>query len=146
MLALFIWGFALYGICVMLWRIFRFLMSKSRKRVPVTAVMIVQEGASYMEGILRTLTTAEPFVGSQLEILVIDCGSRDETTRIVEAISSRRPTIRLLHAQGVDPYQAMMPHLAQRTRHVPCIFDLRGRVSPQEVVPTLAGFWSELGL
>ncbi|MBL0385496.1 hypothetical protein JJB07_02440 [Tumebacillus sp. ITR2] len=145
MLALFIWGFALYGFCVMLWRLFRFLMSKSRRGVPVTAVMIVQEGASYMEGILRTLTTAEPFVGRELEIVVIDCGSHDETVRIVEGISRRRPSIRLVHAHG-DPYAAMLPWLSRSNRHVPCIFDLRGRVSPREVVPTLAGFWSELGL
>jgi hypothetical protein len=141
-LALFIWGFALYGLTVLLWRVVRYLMQRSRQGVAVTAVLIVQEGASYMEGILRTLTTAEPFVGRELEIVVIDCGSRDETVRIVEAMAHRRPTIRLVHAHG-DPYAALLPWLSRRARAVPCIFDLRESVSPLDVVPTLAAFWTD---
>jgi hypothetical protein len=140
--ALFIWGFALYGMFVLLWRIVRFLMQRSRQGVPITAVLIVQEGASYMEGILRTLTTAEPFVGRDFEIIVIDCGSRDETVRIVEAMAHRRPTIRLVHARG-EPYEVMKPWLTRRARTVPCIFDLRENVSPLDVVPTLAAFWAD---
>lgn len=143
MLALFIWGFALYGFVVLLWQIVRYFLHQGRQRIPITAVLIVHEGASYMEGILRTLTTAEPFARRNLHILVIDCGSADETVHIVEAMSRKQPAITLARTVE-DPYQAMIPWLQAHQRSVPCLFDLRaGQVSPLEVVPTLAAFWAE---
>lgn len=143
MLALFIWGFALYGIFVALWKLVRFLILRQKRSIPVLAILIVQEGAAYIEGILRTLTQAEPFAGRDLEILVLDCGSQDETARIVEAIASKRGTIRLIRAAD-DPYQEAALFLRQKNnRAIHCLFDLRGKVSPQEVVPVLASFWQD---
>ncbi|MGZ4106064.1 MAG: hypothetical protein ACXVP5_11350 [Tumebacillaceae bacterium] len=142
MLALIIWGFALYGIFVALWKLVRYWIQKSKRGVPVTAILLVQEGASYIEGILRTLTTAEPFSGRDLDIVVIDCGSRDETTRIVEAITRKSGTVSLIRAQG-EPFAELVPVAAKNASSVQCIFDLRGKVAPHEVVPTLAAFWSD---
>jgi hypothetical protein len=141
-LALFIWGFALYGIFVALWKMVRYWIQRNRRGVPVTAILVVKEGASYIEGILRSLTTAEPFVGRDLEVVVIDCGSNDETARIVEAIAKKRWSVHLVRAND-DPYHHLPLLLGQRGRGVPCIFDLRGKVSPLEVLPTLAAFWSD---
>jgi hypothetical protein len=142
-LALFIWGFALYGIFVALWKALRFWVQKSRRGVPVTAILVVREGASYIEGILRTLTTAEPFCGRDFEVVVVDCGSRDETVRIVESIAGKSGTVRLLRLEGDDLHNALKELFSERGRGVQCVFDLRGKVSPLEVVPTLAAFWSE---
>ena len=142
MLALFIWGFALYGIFVALWNLLRTLMKRRKRGVPVTAILVVQEGASYIEGILRTLTTAEPFAGRDLDIVVIDCGSRDETVRIVEAIAKKRGTVSLVQIEG-EPYGPLATIFSQAGRNVQCVFDLRGKVSPLDVVPTLAAFWSD---
>jgi hypothetical protein len=141
-LALLIWGFALYGIFVALWKVVRYLIQKSKRGVPVTAILVVQEGASYIEGILRTLTTAEPFSGRDLDIVVITCGSHDETARIVEGIARKRGTVCLIQAAG-EPYAELVTIAAQKGRSVQCIFDLRGKVAPHEVVPTLAAFWSD---
>ncbi|ARU60456.1 hypothetical protein CBW65_04750 [Tumebacillus avium] len=143
MLALFIWGFALYGIFVALWNAVRFLAQKNRRGVPVTAILVVREGASYIEGILRTLTTAEPFCGRELDVVVVDCGSRDETAKIVESIAQKRGTVRLVRAESDDPAQALPAVFGSKGRSVHCVFDLRGKVSPLEVVPTLAAFWSD---
>ncbi|TCP57815.1 glycosyl transferase family 2 [Tumebacillus sp. BK434] len=143
MLALFIWGFALYGIFMALWKAVRFMAQRNRRGVPVTAILIVREGASYIEGILRTLTTAEPFCGRELEVVVIDCGSRDETVKIVESIAQKRGTVSLIRAGGEDPALSLPALFGSRGRSVHCLFDLRGKVSPLEVVPTLAAFWSD---
>lgn len=142
MLALIIWGFALYGVFVALWKVVRYLMQKSKRGVPVTAILMVQEGASYIEGILRTLTTAEPFSGRDLDIVVIDCGSRDETVRIVDGIARKHGTVCLIRAHD-DPYEHLPDVSSGMGRSVQCIFDLRGKVAPYEVVPTLAAFWSD---
>jgi len=139
-LALFIWGFALYGLFVALWKLARLLLQRTKRGVPVTAVLIVKEGASYIEGILRTLTTAAPFTDRELTILVIDCQSRDETTHIVEAISHKRGSITLLAATD-DPYSLLTSYLHTQAHTVQCVFDLRGGCSPLDVVPTLAAFW-----
>ena len=143
MLALFMWGFALYGMFVALWKLVRYLIVRSKRGVPVTAILVVEEGASYIEGILRTLTTAEPFVGRDLDIVVIDCGSKDDTVRIVEALAEKSGTIRLICTEE-EPYMEVPRLLYSNTRSVICLFDLRGKVSPLEVVPMLAAFWSEL--
>jgi hypothetical protein len=141
-LAFLIWGFALYGLFTMFWKIVRYGMIRCRRGVPVVAVLIVREGASYIEGLLRTLTTAEPFVGRDLEVVVIDCGSQDETVQIVERIASRRYTVRL--AQSAGDAEATVAELLRRAgRSVQCVFDLRGKIKPGEVVPTLAAFWSD---
>ncbi|MCX7569490.1 hypothetical protein OS242_05910 [Tumebacillus sp. DT12] len=142
MLALLIWGFALYGLFIVVWKLLRHWMIQSRRGVPVTAILIVREGASYIEGLLRTLTTAEPFVGRDLEVFVVDCGSQDETARIVEAISSKRYTVRLLAADG-DAEGQIAGILRRKGRGVQCVFDLRSKMRVEEVVPTLAAFWSD---
>ena len=136
------WGFALYGMFVALWKLVRYLIMRSKRGVPVTAVLVVEEGASYIEGILRTLTTAEPFVGRNLDIVVIDCGSHDETVRIVDALSEKSGAIRLICTEE-EPYMEVPRLLYANTRNMLCLFDLRGKVSPLEVVPTLAAFWSQ---
>ncbi len=143
MLALFIWGFALYGIFMALWKAVRFFVHKHRRGVPVTAILVVAEGASYIEGILRTLTTAEPFCGRELAVVVLDCDSRDETARIVESIAKKRGTVSLVRVVEGDLTKAMAPLFGTDGRSVHCVFDLRGKVSPLEVVPTLAAFWSD---
>ncbi|HEU4964922.1 MAG TPA: hypothetical protein VFV52_13840 [Bacilli bacterium] len=140
MLALFIWGFALYGIFVVLWKIMRALILKQKRSLPVLAVLIVHEGASYIEGILRTLTQAEPFAGRDLQILVLDCGSRDETAHIVEAIARKHGTVRLVRT-AADPYHEATRELQKHSRTIQCLFDLRGKIDPLAVVPTLASFW-----
>ena len=137
------WGFALYGMFVALWKLVRYLIVRSKRGVPVTAILVVEEGASYIEGILRTLTTAEPFVGRDLDIVVIDCGSKDDTVRIVEALAGKSGTICLICTEE-EPYMEVPRLLYSNTRSVFCLFDLRGKVSPLEVVPMLAAFWSEL--
>jgi Glycosyl transferase family 2 len=141
-LALFMWGFALYGMFVALWKLLRYLIARSKRGVPVTAVLVVEEGASYIEGILRTLTDAEPFVGRDLDIVVIDCGSKDETVHIVEALAEKSGTIRLIRTEE-EPYMEVPRLLYANTRSVLCLFDMRGKVKPLEVVPTLAAFWSD---
>ena len=143
MLALFKWGFALYGMIVALWKLVRYLIARSKRGVPVTAVLVVEEGASYIEVILRTLTTADPFVGRDLDIVVIDCGSKDETVRIVEALAEKSGTIRLIRTEE-EPYMEVPRLLYANTRSVLCLFDMRGKVKPLEVVPTLSAFWSDL--
>ncbi|ASS73908.1 hypothetical protein CIG75_02230 [Tumebacillus algifaecis] len=143
MLALFIWGFALYGLFVALWKIVRFWVQKNRRGVPVTAILVVAEGASYIEGILRTLTTAEPFCGRELDLVVVDCGSRDETVKIVESIANKRGTISLVRVGREDPTHELAALIGNKGRSVQCVFDLRSKVSPLEVVPTLAAFWSD---
>ena len=142
MLALLIWGLALYGLFTAGWKIARHWMMRSRRGMPVTAVLIVRDGASYIEGILRALTTAEPFIGRDLDVFVIDCGSEDETARIVEAISSKRYSVRLVDHDG-DPEGRIAEILRRPGRGVQCVFDLRGKVRADEVVPTLAAFWSD---
>jgi hypothetical protein len=142
-LALFVWGFALYGIFVAMWNAVRYWLQLRKKGVPVTAVLVVQEGASYIEGILRTLMTAEPFVGRDLSVVVIDCGSHDETARIVEAISHKCGTISLVRIDDGDPYRSLADLLKKNGHSVQCVFDLRGKITPGEVVPTLAAFWSD---
>ena len=137
------WGFALYGMFVALWKLVRHLIMRSKRGVPVTAILVVEEGASYIEGILRTLTTAEPFVGRDLQIVVIDCGSQDETVRIVEALAEKSGTISLIRTDE-EPYMEVPRLLYANTRTVACIFDLRGKVSPLDVVPTLGAFWNEM--
>jgi len=142
-LALLIWGFALYGIYVALWKLVRVSIRRRERQVPVTAILIVKEGASYIEGILRALTTAEPFVGRELHVVVIDCGSRDETVRIVEGIASKRGTVSLLRVEQ-EPLPAIGSVITGKSKSVQLLFDLRGnKVSPFDVVPTLAAFWSD---
>src|SRR3569833_146123 len=128
---------------VALWKLVRYLIARSKRGVPVTAVLVVEEGASYIEGILRTLTTADPFVGRDLDIVVIDCGSKDETVRIVEALAEKSGTIRLIRTEE-EPYMEVPRLLYANTRSVLCLFDMRGKVKPLEVVPTLSAFWSDL--
>lgn len=140
MLALFIWGFALYGFAMAIWQLLVYAMRENKRGVPVTAILVVKEGAVYMEGLLRTLTTTEEFMRRDLNIIVVDCGSRDETGTIVEKFSQTATNVQLFRTK--HPQDVLLDVVLQEDA-MSCVFDLRGRVAPSEVVPTLAAFCCE---
>jgi len=140
MLALFIWGFALYGFAVAIWQLMVYVMREHRRGIPVTAILVVKEGAVYMEGLLRTLTTTEEFMRRDLNIIVIDCASRDETGIIVEKFSQIATNVQLFRTD--HPQHVLLDVILQEDA-MSCVFDLRGAVAPSEVAPTLAAFCCE---
>jgi hypothetical protein len=140
MLALFIWGFALYGLAMAIWQLILYGMHKQKPAVPVTAVLVVHEGATYMEGMLRSLTTNQEFMRRPLKIVVIDCGSEDETGIIVEKFAQRMANVHLIRTE--QPRTALLDVVLQDDA-MSCVFDLRGPVAPSEVVPTLFAFCHE---
>jgi glycosyltransferase involved in cell wall biosynthesis len=142
MLALLVWAFSVYGFLAACWHILNLVVWRRKAIPPVTAILVVHNGAEYIEGLLRTLLGVTPLAKREVDVVVVDCWSDDGTAEIVQRLCWRKQGVSVRRVEHHDDlYATYNQCLSEKGRGIFCTFDLRHAVAPWEVLPILAALW-----
>jgi hypothetical protein len=134
MLSLIIWLLALYGACVIAWKVLITLWNrKQRNRTRVHAIVLVQNGADYIEGCLTPLLKGSNFFTRELEVTVLDIESTDETFKILEKLEQKAANLVVISCTEQDA-KVHVSNLLDSPNELICYVDLRKIQNPRDVV------------
>src|SRR5664280_2880766 len=78
------------------------LLKRCRMTKRITVVIPVYNGASYLGRCIDSLLSQEGFEGTDLEIILIDDGSSDESASIIDQYATQEPGIvRAVHQANI---------------------------------------------
>jgi hypothetical protein len=128
-----VWLLALYGACVAAWNVFSSLWKRKRHNLtPILGIVLVQNGADLVEGCLAPLIKGSVFLQRELELIVIDLESTDETFRILEKLEKRSSNLQVISCTEQDA-AGLVTNLLQGATGFVCYIDLRTCQNPQDV-------------
>lgn len=136
MLALLLWVFSIYGFLSAVWHVLQLLTFRKPAFPPTRVYLVVHNGESFIEGLLRRIAAEIVDRAPRLQVVVVDECSEDNTPAIVERIAAREPWLELAAVEtggtaGIRPAgEAEHPHRWLG-------FDLRVPGGLEAVLPTL---------
>jgi hypothetical protein len=138
MLALLLWGFAIYGLMMAiihavsgLWK------STAAETITQAVVLIVENGEMYVEGILRTIVSAASFNKGDVQVIVIDTGSTDATSKIVKTFADHEEMIEFYENISDSDISELIRSLRKQSQHVITHLDLRRWEHPKKAIHLL---------
>jgi glycosyltransferase involved in cell wall biosynthesis len=135
MLALLLWVFSVYGFLSAVWHIFQLLSFRRPPFPPTLVFLVVRNGESYIEGLLRRIAAEIVERAPQLRVVVLDDRSEDHTLSIVERMAAREPWLEAVPCEADSPVWLQMFHSGQARRWIG--FDLRVSGVAESVMSTL---------
>lgn len=126
-MALIVWYIIiLFLFMVMFWN---FISFTRLGKIKYCLLLLVRDQEETIEGILRAILWWRSLKGCWLELVIIDCGSQDNTYRILERLNSPYPVYKVY-------YMAKGEEEAEKGSFLNClegsykflIWDLRGKV------------------
>jgi cellulose synthase/poly-beta-1,6-N-acetylglucosamine synthase-like glycosyltransferase/peptidoglycan/xylan/chitin deacetylase (PgdA/CDA1 family)/spore germination protein YaaH len=123
----FLWAFMIVATALVvgrtllvIWLAYRFRqIPKSDFSAPVSVIMAAYNEGKVIAGTLQSLLRTD--YKSEVEIIVVDDGSRDDTAAEVERIANADPRVRLLHQENRGKARALQRALAA-VRHEIVVF------------------------
>jgi hypothetical protein len=138
MLALLLWGFAIYGLMmVIIHAVSGFWKSTATETITQAVVLIVENGEMYVEGILRTLVSAASFHKGDVQVIVIDTGSTDATCKIIKTFADHEEMIEFYENISENDITDLIRSLRKQSQHVITHLDLRRWEHPKKAIHLL---------
>lgn len=135
MLALLLWVFSVYGFLSAVWHILQLLSFRKPSFPPTLVFLVVRNGESYIEGLLRRIEAEIVERAPKLRVVVLDDRSEDQTWPIVERMAAREPWLEAAPCEADSPVWMRVLHSGQERRWIG--FDLRVPGGAESVMPTL---------
>lgn len=122
--ALFFWALAIYGALTLVWQSVQRLRGKQHPH-PVKLILIVQNAAGEIEGVLRTLLIQGSIGTREHRIVVLDLASTDDTEGIVRKLAARNGCIDYLKIRNEGDVSLYLSQALLDSSTIGCIYDLR---------------------
>ncbi|MDQ0191102.1 hypothetical protein JI721_08395 [Alicyclobacillus cycloheptanicus] len=136
--ALFFWALALYGAVILAWQCTRWLNRRRQRPHPLTVILVVQNAAQQIEGVIRTLMLETAWSARERKIFVIDYGSTDETANILQHLAKVHTCLEFVTVLTEAEFQQHLQSACLSEAHIGCIYDLRVSGVSQDVTADLA--------
>jgi hypothetical protein len=138
MLALLLWGFAIYGLIMAVMRIVSGIrVENGEKAVRQVVVLIVENSEGYVEGMLRALLSGASFYKGEVRLLVIDTGSTDATGKIIRKFAEQEEMIEFQEGMTDADIAEGLRALRACPQQVMMVVDLRRWDQPRRAIPFL---------
>lgn len=140
MFALFLWGFAIYGLIMAIMGCATYIWRKRPAGlITHTIILVVENAAIYVEGMLRTLLGAASFVRGDVRFVVINHGSTDETGNIVQRLAKQEEMLEYYENIQEGEGDGVLQHIYKHSPKMITHLDLRKWEHPEEGLAVLMG-------
>ncbi|OFW80751.1 MAG: hypothetical protein A2201_09930 [Alicyclobacillus sp. RIFOXYA1_FULL_53_8] len=122
--ALLFWALAVYGALTIVRESVQRLRSRQQS-YPVTLVLVVENGETQIEGVLRTLLLRVAMVSRTHRIVVLDLNSTDDTEFIIRNLMVHNECLEYRKIANEDDISRHFAGACLETPSIGCIYDLR---------------------
>lgn len=132
-----IWVFALLGLLSMGFQLGKWILHRHHHTQAITFILVVQNGAKDIEGVLRSLMMRTAFAVRNCKVMVMDLHSTDETAYIVLRLAEKYRQIEYYCVNSEEEFLEQVRQTCLVHHTIGCIYDLRVQgMSAEFVNPT----------